>query len=99
MTHTSAGEDLDLLAGYSLDLVARREDGDAQVAQDSVQRADGGVNIRNVAYLRTYKVTFTNRLDSSVPAERLGADVVRFRVVVPARGETVLTYRLRLPTN
>jgi hypothetical protein len=117
-SHASAGEDLDLLAGNSLDLVARREDVEAQMAQDSVQRADGGVNIRTVAYLRTYRVTFTNRSDStetvevverrpggwsvvtsSVAAERLGTDAFRFRVMVPAHGETVLTYRLRIPTN
>jgi hypothetical protein len=67
--HASAGEDLDLLAGTSLDLAARRDDGEAQVAQDSVQRADGGVNIRAVAYLRTYKVTFTNRSDSTETIE------------------------------
>jgi hypothetical protein len=118
VTHTGAGEDLDLLAGSSLDLTAQREDGETQFAQDSVQRADGGVNIRNVAQLRTYKVTFTNRSDSaatvetverrsgdwrvvssSIPAERLSLDAVRFRVVVPAHGESVLTYRLRIPAN
>lgn len=118
MNHVPAGADLDLLAGQPLDMVALREDGETQMAQDSVQRADGGVNVRNAAYLRTYKVTFTNRSDStetvevverragswsvvssSVPAERLRAEAIRFRVVVPARGEAVLTYRLRIPTR
>jgi hypothetical protein len=116
--HTGVGEDLDLVAGTSLDLTAQREDADPQFAQDSVQRADGGVNIRNVAQIRTFKVTFINRSDStatvetverrsgewrvvssSVPEERLGPDAVRFRVVIPAHGESVLTYRLRVPTN
>ncbi len=116
--HTPAGENLDLLAGSSLDLTAVREEGEGQMAQDSVQRADGGINIRTVAALRTYKVTFTNRSDSaevvevverrtgawsvitsSVPAERIPPDAVRFRVTVPPRGDAVLTYRLRIPIN
>ena len=32
---------------------------------------------------------------SSVPAEKVSSSVTRFKVSVPARGETVLTYRLR----
>ena len=34
-------------------------------------------------------------LDSSVPPEKLSSTVTRFRVKAPARGETVLTYRVR----
>ena len=116
--HTPAGEDLDLLAGSSLDLSALREETEVGMAQDSVQRADGGVNIRTVAAIRAYKVTFTNRSDSaevvevverrtgawsvitsSVPAERIAPDAMRFRVSVPSRSDAVLTYRLRIPVN
>ena len=32
---------------------------------------------------------------SSVPAEKVSSSVTRFKVSVPARGETVLTYRIR----
>jgi hypothetical protein len=35
-------------------------------------------------------------LDSSVPPEKLSSTVSRFRVKVPARGEAVLTYRVRV---
>jgi hypothetical protein len=34
-------------------------------------------------------------LASSVPAEKLSAQVTRFRVTVPARGRAELTYQLR----
>jgi hypothetical protein len=67
--HTPAGADLDLLGGSSLDLSAVREETEVGMAQDSVQRADGGVNIRTVAAIRAYKVTFTNRSDSAEVVE------------------------------
>jgi hypothetical protein len=33
---------------------------------------------------------------SSVPAEKVSSTITRFRVRVPARGEAVLTYRIRV---
>jgi hypothetical protein len=35
-------------------------------------------------------------LSSSVPPEKLSSTRTRFRVKVPARGEAVVTYRLRI---
>jgi hypothetical protein len=35
-------------------------------------------------------------LQSSQPAEKLSSTVTRFRVKVPARGEAILTYRIRV---
>jgi len=35
-------------------------------------------------------------LASSVPAEKVSSTLTRFRVRVPARGEAVLTYRIRV---
>ncbi|HEV8176830.1 MAG TPA: hypothetical protein VGP44_04005, partial [Gemmatimonadales bacterium] len=35
-------------------------------------------------------------VSSSVPAEKASSTVTRFRVRVPARGEAVLTYRIRV---
>jgi hypothetical protein len=34
-------------------------------------------------------------LESSMPAERLSSTRARFRVKVPARGESVITYRIK----
>jgi hypothetical protein len=34
-------------------------------------------------------------VSSSVPADKLSATLVRFRVAVPPRGQTALTYRIR----
>jgi hypothetical protein len=34
-------------------------------------------------------------VQSSIPAEKLSSTRTRFRVRVPARGEVVLTYRIR----
>jgi hypothetical protein len=33
---------------------------------------------------------------SSVPAEKISSTITRFRVRVPARGEAILTYRIRV---
>jgi hypothetical protein len=33
---------------------------------------------------------------SSVPAEKVSSTITRFRLRVPARGEAVLTYRIRV---
>jgi hypothetical protein len=35
-------------------------------------------------------------LRSSVPAEKVSSTITRFRVKVPARGEAMVTYRLRV---
>jgi hypothetical protein len=35
-------------------------------------------------------------LTSSVPAEKVSATVTRFRLTVPARGQSTLTYRIRV---
>jgi len=35
-------------------------------------------------------------VQSSVPADKVSSTITRFRVQVPARGETVVTYRVRV---
>jgi hypothetical protein len=108
VTHTPAGQDLELKAGTAFDLTARRRQTEFTTQRDS---SAAGVRIRATA---SYEVALTNARDSavtvavyeqrggewaviasSVPAEKVSATTVRFRVAVPARGSATLTYRIR----
>ncbi len=106
--HTPAGQDLELKAGHAFDLTARRKQTEFSTERDS---SAAGVRIRAMAAYevaltnaRDSAVTvsvYEQRggewavIASSVPAEKVSATTVRFRVAVPARGSATLTYRIR----
>ena len=108
VSHTPAGQDLELKAGHAFDLTARRRQTEFSTERDS---SAAGVRIRATA---AYEVALTNARDSavtvsvyeqrggewsvlasSVPPEKVSATTVRFKVAVPARGNVTLTYRIR----
>ena len=109
MDHTPAGEDLRLSAGTAFDLTAKRIQTAYATRRDSVARGwrttvDAGyrVTITNAGDSAATVEVLEQRggewriLSSSVPPEKVSATLTRFRVAVPARGEAVLTYRLRV---
>jgi hypothetical protein len=109
MDHTPAGEDLRLVAGTAFDLTARRVQTSYTSRRDSskagwrtVATADYRVTLRNAGDsaasidVREERAGEWTVVSSSVPADKLSSTVTRFRVRVPARGEAVLTYRLRI---
>jgi hypothetical protein len=106
--HTPAGQNLELKAGNAFDLTARRRQTEFSTERDS---SAAGVRIRATAAYevaltnaRDSAVTvsvYESRggewavTASSVPAEKISATTVRFRVALPPRGSATLTYRLR----
>ncbi len=109
MDHTPAGEDVRLSAGNAFDLTARRVQTSYSTRRDSTKAgwrtlatADYKVTIRNatdstvMVDVREERSGEWSVLQSSVPAEKLSSTITRFRVKVPARGEGVVTYRLRV---
>ena len=110
LDHTPAGRDLKLDAGVAFDLTARRVQTTYVTRRDST-KAHGVRTIATVGYRVTVRnaTDSTATVDvieerggewavvsSSVPAEKLSSTRTRFRVKVPARGETAVTYRLRI---
>lgn len=106
--HTPAGEDLRLSAGTAFDLTARRVQTTYVTRRDSskagwrtLATADYKATIANARdSAATIEVREERRgewsvVSSSVPADKVSSTVTRFRVKVPARGEAVLTYRVR----
>ena len=110
LDHTPAGEELRLNAGNAFDLTAKRVQTLYTSRRDSVRAgvwrttvtAQYRVTITNAAdSAATVDVLEERRGDwqvvsSSVPGEKLSSTRTRFRVQVPARGETILTYRVRV---
>ena len=110
MDHTPAGEDLRLSAGTAFDLTAKRIQTTWTTRRDSVGAgrwrtlADAGyrVTITNATDSAATVDVLEQRggewrvLTSSVPGEKVSSTLTRFRVTVPARGEAVLTYRVRV---
>ena len=110
--HTPAGKDVRLQAGDAFDVTAERVQTDYNVDQlppprkgvPSPRRVTAGfrvtltnakaeavnVDVRE-AHFGEWKVTA-----SSVPAEKLSASEVRFRVNVPAGGTATLTYTVQI---
>jgi hypothetical protein len=109
--HTAPGEELRINAGSAFDLVAKRVQTDYQTGQEPVPgRPRSTRTFVNAAYADTLRNqgdaeatidVFVERggewrvVESSLPAERVSSTKARFRVKVPARGEAVLTYRIR----
>lgn len=107
--HTPAGEDLRLTAGSAFDLTAKRVQTSYTTRRDSVggswrttATADYRVTITNATdSSATVDVQEERRGDwvivtSSVKPEKVSSSITRFRVVVPARKDVVLTYRVRV---
>jgi hypothetical protein len=107
--HTPAAEDVRVSAGSAFDLTARWVQTDYTTRRDST-RANGWRTVATVEFRVTLAnaadsaVTIEVReerggewsvVSSSVPAEKVSATLTRFRVAVPARGQAVLTYRIR----
>jgi len=110
LDHTPAGSDLRLNAGNAFDLTAKRVQTSYVTRRDStkargvhtVATADYRVTLKNAGDSAATIDVMEERagewsvLASSVPAEKVSSTITRFRVRVPARGEAVLTYRLRV---
>ena len=108
MDHTPAGEELRLSAGTAFDLTARRVQTTYVTRRDSskagwrtLATADYRVTVTNAGDsavtvdVREERAGEWSVISSSVPAEKVSSTITRFRVKVPARGRTVLTYRVR----
>lgn len=109
VTHTPAGQDLELTAGTAFDVTARR----IQTSYDTRQEPLGGGAVRTVATAE-YEVTLTNATDSAVtvtvvesrhgdweivsstlPARRVSSTRAEFSVPVPAAGRRSFRYTIR----
>jgi hypothetical protein len=108
LDHTPAGEDLRLSAGTAFDLTARRVQTTYVTKRDSTKAgwrtlatADYRVTVANAGDsavsvdVREERAGEWSVISSSVSAEKVSSTITRFRVKVPARGQTVLTYRVR----
>jgi hypothetical protein len=105
MDHTPAGEDLKLAAGTAFDITAKRVQTSYVTRRDSLRTwatADYAVTITNASDSSATVDVIEQRpgewsvLSSSIPGQKVSSTVTRFRVVVPAQGEKVLTYRVRV---
>lgn len=103
--HTAAGQPLELDAGTAFDLTAKRTQTTYTSARDKNGRytatADYSVALANATDSAATIDVYEERggewsvLQSSVPGDRVSSTRVRFRVVVPAKGEATLTYRIK----
>ena len=109
MDHTPAGQDVRLSAGTAFDITARRLQTSYSTRRDStkagwrtVATADYRATIRNATDtvvtvdVQEERAGEWTVVQSSVPADKVSSTITRFRVKVPARGETVVTYRVRV---
>jgi len=110
LEHTPAGRELRLDAGVAFDLTARRVQTSYVTRRDStkahgvrtIATAEYRITVRNATDSVATVDVIEERagewavLSSSVPAEKLSTVRTRFRTKVPARGETAVTYRLRI---
>ena len=110
LDHTPAGSDLRMNAGNAFDLTAKRVQTSYTTRRDStasrgihtVATAEYRVTLKNATdSLATIDVEEERAgewsvISSSVPADKVSSTITRFRVRVPARGEAVLTYRIRV---
>jgi hypothetical protein len=110
LDHTAPGNDVRMDAGTAFDLTAKRvqtsyatrRDSSAARGVHTVATTEYRVTLKNATDTVTTIDVQEERagewsvLSSSVPAEKVSSTMSRFRVRVPARGETVLTYRLRV---
>lgn len=102
--HTAPGTDVRLAAGDAFDLTGTRTQMTYTTRRDSIRTigmADYRVSIASAKDSAVTVEVWEERsgewsvVQSSIPAEKLSSTRTRFRVRVPARGEAVLTYRIR----
>jgi len=109
MDHTPAGQYVRLSAGTAFDITARRLQASYGTRRDStkagwrtVATADYRATVRNATDtvvtvdVQEERAGEWTVVQSSVPADKVSSTITRFRVQVPARGETVVTYRVRV---
>ena len=103
--HTASGTDLRLSAGSAFDLTAKRVQMSYSTRRDSLRTiatADYRVTITSAKDTAVTVDVIEERrgewtvVSSSIPAEKVSSTRTRFRVRVPAMGETVLNYRVRV---
>ena len=103
--HTPAGETLSLTVGRAFDVVVERRQTDYRDAGGSGRRSYEAAFRLELRNSKTDGVTVEVResipgrwkiLESSHPATRLDVSTAQFDVPVPAGGEAVLTYRVRV---
>jgi hypothetical protein len=103
--HTAPGTDLRLAAGSAFDLTAKRLQMSYSTRRDSLRTiatADYRVTITSAKDTAVTVDVIEERrgewtvVSSSIPAEKVSSTRTRFRVRVPALGETVLNYRVRV---
>ena len=109
--HSPAGEDLRLGAGEAFDLSAKRVQATYSTRRDSLPQggccrtiatADYRVTITNAGEEPAVVEVLEQRggewsvVSSSIKAEKLSSTRTRFRVSVPPKGKTTLTYRVRV---
>jgi len=105
LDHTAAGQPLELDAGTAFDLTAKRTQTTYSITRDkngkSTATADYRVSVANATDSSATVDVYEERggewsvVTSSVPADRVSSTRVRFRVAVPAKGETTITYQVR----
>jgi hypothetical protein len=110
LNHTPAGSDVKLNAGNAFDITAKRLQMNYSTRRDStkargvhtVATADYRVTLKNATDSAVTVDVEEERagewsvVSSSVPVEKVSSTISRFRVRVPARGEAVLSYRIRV---
>jgi hypothetical protein len=110
LDHTPAANDLKLDAGTAFDITAKRIQTNYVTRRDStkargvhtVATADYRVTLKNATDsvvtvdVQEERAGEWSVVASSMPAEKISSTITRFRVRVPARGEAVLTYRIRV---
>jgi hypothetical protein len=103
--HIAPGRDVRLSAGSAFDLTAKRIQTAYSTRRDStrtVATADYKVTLTSAKDTAVTVEVIEERygewavLSSSLPAEKVSSTRTRFRVRVPAMGEVVLTYRVRV---
>lgn len=103
--HTAPGRDVRLSAGSAFDLAAKRVQTTYSTRRDSLRTiatADFRVTITSAKDTAVTVDVLEDRggewsvLASSVPATKVSSTQTRFRVRVPAKGEAILTYRVRV---
>jgi hypothetical protein len=110
LDHTPAGTDMKLNAGTAFDITAKRLQMNYTTRRDStkargvhtVATADYRVTLKNATDSAVTVDVEEERagewsvVSSSVPVEKVSSTISRFRVRVPASGEAVLNYRIRV---
>jgi len=96
---------MELGAGTAFDLTAKRTQTTYTITRDkngkSTATADYRVTLANATDSLATVDVYEERggdwsvLQSSVTADRVSSTRVRFRVAVPAKGETTITYQVR----